>query len=146
VQLTCDTGYVSSPNTSVTCLDTGQWSDDVTNMTCAGVSSHRLHKTCYNCVCTFGSLQRCRQTHHNTIMPCCVAIKCLLPRWLPYSTYTVTSLSYMSTATYTCIPGYWFHRDVITLTVTCSAEGQWTYETLLPCTGESTHRCCFLYR
>jgi len=41
-------------------------------------------------------------------------------------TLHLTSTTYNSSVTYRCLSGYWFYRDVFTLTSTCQANGQWS--------------------
>jgi len=46
--------------------------------------------------------------------------------------------TYGTKVTITCLPGFWFTRDVLTMTVSCDADGNWTGLSFLSCTGKTT--------
>jgi len=55
------------------------------------------------------------------------AVDCGLPEGASDAmTVLLTSTTYNSSVMFRCLPGYWFYRDVFTLTSTCQDDGQWT--------------------
>lgn len=70
------------------------------------------------------------------------AVVCDTPRRLANATYQQSGDTYESETVYSCLPGFWFQRDVISITVTCLASGLWNDTAILGCTGETHIQFC----
>ncbi len=54
-----------------------------------------------------------------------IAVSCGSPRRVANATYINTGLTYGAAGQYTCMPGFWFQRDVTVMSVTCMSTGHW---------------------
>jgi Sushi repeat (SCR repeat) len=67
-----------------------------------------------------------------------LAVDCGLPPVIGNAEMTFDATTYGSDANYACFSGYWLQRNVFTMTLSCTAQGQWTNNAtqLANCTRE----------